>query len=438
MRRIDGYEVIVVGGGPGGFAAAVAAARDGAKTLLVEREGCLGGGATTMLVHPFMPHTTALAKDKPLAVVNAGIFKEITDRLVAHGGGAEYHLVIFDDEILKVVLDEIAAEARVDVLFHMALFDVQVSADRVVSARFAHNGGSVQIPGKVFVDGTGDGLLAAEAGAAFEAGDEAGVLMPMTLNFILGGVDTDNLTPYSVVKAAMAHGDEDTPPLINKDLSCWSTFRKGYLHFNSLHVPGSGLDPASLSHAEAEARRQVENMAAWLRAKFPCFANCHVVKTGAHIGVRETRRILGDYVLTFDDFQARRKFDDGIACNAYGVDIHGKKPGVGLSMAALEYMQIPYRCLTPRGLDNVLMASRSISADYEAHGSLRVMPVVMNIGQAAGYAAAMSLPAGDVRAIDVQRLRQRIRQTGGVLEPVPVMADSILHRDAWGAMIRRW
>ena len=428
MRRLDGYDVVVVGGGPGGFAAAVAAARSGAKTILLEREGCLGGGATTMMVCPFMPHVTSPGPaGEPRKVVNAGIFKEVCDRLLARGKAIDGPCVGFDDEYMKIVLDEVAAEAGVRVVFHAGLFDAearpfpygQVRDGFVAAARFAHNSGPLRATGKVFVDGTGDALLAAMAGATTQFGDASGAVMPMTTKFIVGGVNTEAVPTRQEMKKLCGAGEKDKPALLNLNFSTYALKPDGRVHFNAIRVPGNTLDPFDLSRAEAEGRRRVENFVAWLKANVRGFEKCFLEKTSSHIGVRESRRVLGDYTLTYDDWKACRKFDDGVACCSYGIDIHGQKHNQAnlQSMPPHGYYQIPYRCLTPKGLKNLLVAARSISADVEAHSSLRIMPTVMCIGQAAGTAAAMSLPSGEVRRIDVQALRRRIRDAGGILEP---------------------
>ena len=427
MHSMDGYDVVVIGGGPGGFCAAVSAAREGAKTILFEREGCLGGGATTMLVCPFMPHVTSPGPgDEPRKVVNAGLFREIVLRLHERGEGENTTAVCFDDEALKVVLDELAEEAGLQVVFHAALFDAEAADGRVSSAMLAHNGGPIRVTGKVFVDGTGDALLAARAGAEFHLGNETGRLMPMTTNFIVGGVDLDRVPEREEFRAMADKGDQDTPALINRNISCIrGKDAKGWMHFNAIRMPGlSTIDPFDLSKAEAEGRRLVRNMIAWLRANVSGYENAHLVKTGTHVGIRESRRVVGDYTLTYDDWKNCARFDDGIACCSYVIDVHGDKPNDTRleSLPPGGYYQIPYRCLTPKGKTNLLMASRSISGDVSAHSSYRVMPPVMSIGQAAGIAASMALPEGDVRAVEVPVLQDRIRSARGVLEPWPIEA----------------
>ncbi len=422
MRNIDGYDVVVSGGGPGGFAAAVASGRSGAKTLLLEREGCLGGGMTTMLVHPFMPHRTGGK------VINAGIFKEVVERAAEKIGDQSNpnpfeRNAIFDDEAMKVVLDELATEAGVDVIFHATVTGAEVEGDRITAALFAHNGGPLRVTGNVFIDGTGDAVLADLAGCQCEFGNDAGEVMPMTLNFLVGGIDLDTMHKYDVVEM-IRNGDNDTPKLINTHFSCSSEPRPDFMQFNMVRLPGNTLDPVDLSKAEMEGRRRVENFMAWAKANVPGFENAYLAKTASHMGIRESRRVVGDYVLSEDDFTGRARFDDAVCCCSYDIDIHGSKPNeVRIeSLKPGEYYQIPYRCLTPLGKSNMLMAARSISPHVVAHSSMRIMPVVMTIGQAAGIAAAMAVTSGDTRAIDtrsidITELQKRITTAGGILEP---------------------
>jgi hypothetical protein len=417
MNAVDQYDVAVVGGGPGGFAAAVAASREGARTILLEREGCLGGAATTMMVHPFMSHLTSRGPEgEDRKLVNAGVFKEVVDRLSQHGSAdVSAPCICFDDEILKVVLDEIASEAGVSVIFHAALFDAEVADGRVAAARFAHNSGAIRIAAKTFIDATGDALLASSAGCECMFGDDEGKVMNMSLMFTVAGVDTASIPDRDEIKRMVRQGDDDDPPLKNNKIGTLSVPREGYVHFNAISVPGDTLDPSDVTNAEIESRRLVENFVEWVRRNVPVFANCFLVKTAAHVGIRESRRVLGDYILTGADFQGATKFDDAIACCSYYADRHGRAHGGHLPPG--EHYQIPYRCLTPKGIKNLLIAGRSISADVIANSSLRIMPTVMCIGQAAGIAAAMSLPSARVRDIDVQVLRRKIRTAGGVLEP---------------------
>ena len=377
-----------------------------------------------MLVCPFMPHVTGPGPNgEPPTVVNAGMFAEVLRRMVDLGAGTvinqgtKWTVLLFDDEPLKAVLDELLAEAGVTVLYHAALFDADVADGRVAAVRVAHNGGPIRVPGSVFIDGTGDSLLAYAAGCLWEQGDPRGQVMPMTLNFIVGGVDAAKLPKIAALRERAMRGDRDRPRLINTNVSCFHALPNGRVHFNAVRIPGSGVAPDALSHAEMEGRRRVRNFVDWLRAHIAGFEQCWLVKTGNHIGVRETRRVIGDYVLSFEDLQAARKFDDGVARCAYEVDIHGQEPNEGteIEVPQGDWYEIPYRCLTPQSLTNLLVAARGVSADAMVHASLRIMPVVMNIGEAAGIAAAMSLPGGNVRGVDVEDLRRRLRECGGMV-----------------------
>lgn len=418
------YDVVVVGGGPGGVGAAVRAAQSGARTLLIERGGFLGGAATMMMVNPIMPVTTCMHTDEqPQVLLNAGLVAELAERLQARaaGGVVPSGCIAFDDEVLRLVLDEMVQEAGVTVLYHATLYDPKVRAGRVQAVQLAHNNGPLTVPGRVFVDATGDALLAARAGAQIEYGDADGTVMPMTLFFAVGAVDPARMPDCGAMKALCAAGATDTPALINTNYSTHTLAPNGLVYFNVIRIGGNTLDPLVLSAAEAEGRRRIENFVAWLRARVPGYERCVLVKSAVHIGIRESRRVMGDYVLRAADFEQAAQFTDAIACCAYPVDIHHAAQGQ-TTMRHLPpgaYYQIPYRCLTPLGLQNVLMAARSISCDRTIHSSLRVMATVMNIGEAAGYAAALSLPKGRVRAVCAAAVQECILAHGGLLAPAP-------------------
>lgn len=417
MSELGEFDVVVAGGGPGGFAAAVASARQGAKTILLEREGCLGGGATTMMVNPFMPHVTGEGPYESKTVVNAGIFRDVCRRLQGRGRATDESSIMFDDEYLKIVLDEMAMEAGVQVIFHAALYDVKKRGRKVKTAYFAHNSGPMEVNGTVFVDGTGDGLLAARAGAEFHFGNEDGLVMPMTTKFVVAGVDTKRMPSWQQHWDLISKGSEDTPKLINTHMSTYRVRPHGRVHFNAIRVPGNTLDPVDLSRAEMEGRMRVENFVAWLKARAPGYENCYLEKMASHIGVRESRRVVGEYTLTYEDWKNCARFDDAIARCSYGIDVHGQKP-LETNLQHLkpgEYYQIPYRCLVPKDLGNVLIAGRCISGDRFAHSSYRIMPTVMCIGQAAGAAAALSLPDGDVHRVAVKKVQKVIEDTGGLI-----------------------
>jgi len=416
---MDKCDVLVVGGGPGGVPAAVAAARMGARTVLVERYGFLGGMATAGLVNPYMEYWAGQRQ------LSRGIFAEIIDHLDRAGGLAADRQT-FDEEILKLVLDDLVHEANVRVLFHTTFVTCAASGGTIKGARFTSKGGSFEIESAIYADATGDGDLAAAAGARVEIGrKEDGLCQPMTLCFRIAGINRKAL-PEShremakvlndVYLAAKEAGTVHNP---RENILVFKTMRDDVLHFNTTRVVGkSALRPETLSEAEFEGRRQTAELVKLFRAKAPGFENAYLQKMAAQIGVRESRRVIGDYVLQADDVVSARKFPDAIACSSYPVDIHNPA-GTGTVIKPVpegDWYEIPYRAIVPTGTTNLLMAARAISATHEAHSSLRVMPVVAGIGQAAGTAAAMAA-AGHVRPaeIDAKKLRVNLRKAGAFI-----------------------
>jgi len=405
-------EVVVVGGGPGGLCAAVTAAEEGADTLLIERYGFLGGMATAGLVNPFM---TWHAGGRPII---RGLFERILGRLDAEGGWTGPRQgSAFDAELLKLVADDLCCEAGVRLLLHTSLAAVDAADGRVRRLATASKAGLQAVEGDIFIDGTGDGDLAAWAGADVRLGrDEDGLSQPMTLCFRMLGVNLDAIPPRAEVgalyDAARERGEIDNP---RENVLFFFTTHSHEVHFNTTRiVKRNATDAEDMTAAELEARRQVRQMVHFLIAEVPGFEGAWLQEMAPQIGVRESRRVMGDYLLTTEDVLAARKFDDGIARGSYAVDIHNPA-GTGTVIKRLppgEAYDIPYRCLTPEGLGNLLIAARCVSCDHGAHSSLRVMPIVMAIGEAAGVAARMALPGGDVRAIDVPALRARLVERG--------------------------
>jgi len=407
-------EVIVCGGGPAGLCAAVAAAQEGADTLLIERYGFLGGMATAGLINPFMPYYTGGEQ------IIEGLFQQIIDRLDAAGGWShrqdEWARDAFDPEIMKLVAQDMVEEAGVRLRLHTMVVDASSKDSHVGQALLASKSGLEAAEADIFVDATGDGDLAARAGAPYEQGRPAdGLSQPMTLMFRMAGVDEEHIPPREEINVlydeAKAAGEIDNP---RENVLWFYTTRSGEIHFNTTRViRRDGTNAADLTAAEIEARRQVKQMVNFLTEKVPGFSNAYLSATGTQIGVRESRRILGEYVLTAEDVLGARKFADGIARGCYDIDIHNPS-GTGTVIKSLpegESYDIPYRCLCPRGFDNLLVAGRPISATHQAHSSVRIMPIAAAVGEAAGTAAAMCIAQGQsVTAVDVAELRETLRQ----------------------------
>jgi len=409
-------EVIVCGGGPAGLCAAVAAAQEGADTLLIERYGFLGGMATAGLINPFMPYYTGGEQ------IIEGLFQQIIDRLDAAGGWShrqdEWARDAFDPEIMKLVAQDMVEEAGVELRLHTMVVDASSDDGHVRQALLGSKSGSERAEATIFIDATGDGDLAARAGVPYEQGrPEDGLSQPMTLMFRMTGVDEERMPSREEINAlydeAKDAGEINNP---RENVLWFYTTRSGEIHFNTTRVvKRDGTSAADLTAAEMEARRQVQQMVNFLTEKVPGFADAYLSTTGTQIGVRESRRILGEYTLTAEDVLGASKFADGIARGCYDIDIHNPS-GTGTvikSLPAGESYDIPYRCLCPRGFDNLLVAGRPISATHQAHSSLRVMPIAAAVGEAAGTAAAMCIAQEQsVTAVDVAKLRERLRRRG--------------------------
>jgi hypothetical protein len=439
------YDVLVVGGGNAGCAAALAAARNGARVLLAERYGFLGGTATASMVGPWM--TFHSGDDR----IVGGIAQEIVERLVLRGGSpghihdaSDYVPTItpFDPEIHKALLFEMMRESGVALLLHAWFLDAVVGDGRVAGARLATVGGIREYRAKCTIDATADAYVAASAGVPTQQGDARGRVQPASLMFRLSHVDLAALsvyvrqrpeqmrsslklherTPaalsavaglYELWEAARERGAVNVPREL---VSFFATPYADEVTVNMTRVVGvDPLDPDDLTRAEVEARAQVMQLLDFFRQDVPGFANARIAATATQIGVRESRRIAGEYTLTADDVLRARTFDDAVARSAYPIDIHNPS-GSGTTthrLPAGASYEIPYRCLVPRGVDDLLVAGRCISTTHEALASTRLTPTVMTLGQAAGTAAALSVQQNVTpRALNPALLRERLIRDG--------------------------
>jgi hypothetical protein len=406
QSKVKHWDVIVAGGGPGGIPAAVAAARSGARVLLVEKYGFLGGMATSALVLPYMKYSAGNA------IIIRGLFEEFQDFLQKSGGILEMQATSqdqirlntfttdlqnrahFDDETMKLVLDRFVLDSGTELLLHTQAIGVLKKGNAIKALRVFHKGGVEDLSADIFVDSTGDGDISAWAGAKIEIGREGdGACQPMTASFRMAGVDVNKMPDGQEINRlydeAKKSGEVKNP---RENVLKFRTVHPDVIHFNTTRIIGkTALDGWSMTEAELEGRRQVDEMARFLKKRVPGFENSYLMKTGSQIGVRESRRVMGRYVLTGEEVLGARHFDDGIACGSYDIDIHNPS-GTGTVIKRLKegtYYQIPYRCLIPSGIDNLIVASRCISSTHEAHSSLRVMPIVWAIGHAGGAAAGI-------------------------------------------------
>ncbi len=450
-------DVLVVGGGPSGLGAAIGAAGAGARVVLAERYGFLGGNATAALVMPLMSFHTQryvpaqktggaalLPTDHgPGDPIIAGVLKRLLERLVAVGGAIPPSLetgyvVPFDPEWFKCVALELLNEAGVKFLLHaLASGPLLDAGRRVKGAVFETKSGPVAVQARVVVDCTGDADIAVEAGSPYEIGRADGLAQPMTLMFRMVEFHREAFEAYvrrhpdqwrgvhglwDLVGKATKAGDLKLP---REDILFFATPHEHEVSVNSTRVTRVlGTDVWDLSYAECVSRVQMRQIVEFLRRYVPGFEKAYAVQSGINIGVRETRRIVGEYQLDARDVLEARKFDDAIARGAYPIDIHNPA-GTGTILKRLppgEAYDIPLRCLLPQGVENLMVAGRCLSGTHEAHSSYRVMPIVMATGQAAGICAAIAAATGRgpraVRASEVQRelLRQGASLRKGVVQ----------------------
>lgn len=427
-------DVLVVGGGPAGLGAAIGAADAGARVILAERYGFLGGNATAALVMPLMSFHTARptperrATDKgvvpllptdhgPGEPVVAGVLKRLLERLVSVGGAippslSTGYVVPFDPEWFKLVALEMLDEAGVHYLLHAfasGILEERSASKKVAGAVFETKSGPIAVRARVVIDCTGDADMAVQAGAPFEMGRADGLAQPMTLMFRMGDFHKAGFEKYvaenpaqwrgvhglwNLVREASQAGDLELP---REDILFFATPHEHEVSVNSTRVTRVlGTDVWDLSYAECVSRRQMREIAEFLRRYVPGFERSYAIQSGVNIGVRETRRIVGEYQLDAADVLNARKFDDAIARGSYPVDIHNPA-GSGTVLRRLppgEAYDIPLRCLLPQATDGLLVAGRCISGTHEAHSSYRVMPIVMATGQAAGVCAALAARSG--------------------------------------------
>lgn len=444
-------DVLVIGGGPAGIGAAVAAARNGAKVMLVERYGFVGGNLTVAMVNPMFTFHDVNGKQ-----VIRGIAGELVDRLVAKtvSPGHVTDLTFdnasmspFDPEGMKLVLFELLQEAGVELLLHSAFAQAYTDDQGNVATVIVENkSGRQAICPKLVIDCSADADVVARAGAPFVKGRESdGAMQPVTLFYRVAGVHMANLKAWmkenrhllkdaptdeeidaqsalaflgmkEIIKEAMERGEypaDAAPRILMYELP-----QDGQFAINCTRLQGiDGTDVFDLTRAELETRHQAWAVTEFMKRYIGGFEQAYILDTGVQVGVRETRHIIGDYTMTEQDVLNSRSFSDGIACGTFAIDIHPpegeQQVFTGSGKAVYE---IPYRCLLPQGLDNVLVAGRCISATHTAFGSVRVMATAMGIGQGAGTAAAMAAAKGlTTRQVDVGLLRSKLVEQGQYL-----------------------
>lgn len=416
-------DVFVAGGGPAGVAAAVTAARQGCSVFLAEAFGAFGGAAVTMLVPAFMPFSNG--KD----FLAAGIGKEVRDYITRHRAPSQepYCPDSIPVEVLKLCYDTMLCEAGVHFVLFTSLIDIIKNGEELAYAVCSGKSGTYAVKAKVFIDCTGDGDLAFLAGAPYEKGDEDGRMMAATLCALWEDIDRSRVQPHDgrELERAIADGiftneDRHLPGIWPITDSLGGS--------NAGHVfDVDGTDAASLTDAMLQGRKQLQEYRRYYREYLPGYENMELVISGACIGIRETRRIQGEYMLSLKDFLDRASFSDEIGRFSYPVDIHASSNDAAgyqfyhdnykkLRYRPGESYGIPFRSLLAKGSPNLLAAGRCISADRYMQSSVRVMPGCFITGQAAGMAAALTAQSGkSLRDLDIPRLQKTLRAAGAYL-----------------------
>jgi len=417
---LDHADVLVVGGGPGGIGAAIAAARNGARTILIERFDSFGGMWTSGILSAIMPFPFV-----------RGIFAEVIESWKARQGWSQWTWRnvttygeggTYDSEVAKRALDEMILDAGVIPYFFTQFAGVIRTGNRLDGVIVESKEGRQVIWAKQIIDASGDGDVCANAGVPFEYGREFdGAAQPMSMIFKMSGIDTAAARAYQkedpdfkrACQLAKQNGELTAP---QEGILTSPNPREGEWNFNTTRILGRNATKVhDVTEATIEARRQVEGTATFVRKYVPGFQNAVVSET-AHIGVRESRRITADYTVTAEDIIQASAFEDCIARGDWYIDIHNPT-GAGTKHVHPpegKWYEIPYRSIRARGIDNLLIASRCIDSTHEAHAAIRITPQVMAIGQGAGTAAALCVKQGldSTRQLDAAVLRETLRSQG--------------------------
>ena len=417
-------DVLVIGGGTAGVLAALAAAQQGAAVTLVERYGFLGG-VSTQLMDTFCGMYPS--GNNPPKIVG-GIMDHVIEELFQCGKAlyrmcpySHSKLITYDQPTLKMVWDEMAHRAGVNVLLHTVVVDALRDGDRVAGVVAVNKGGFEQLQARVVIDASGDGDVAAAAGVPYESAEQ-GPIQALTTSFRLVHVDVERAQQPGteelrmLVREAVESKGYDLP---NPDVPFWQTPLPGVVFTNMTQITDvDPTDPIQLSQAEQQGRRQATDCVRFLKEFVPGFENAELLDFGTQIGVRESRRICGDYQLTREDVVSGHKFEDTIAKGAWPIEDHRAehdRTEWNLLSDDVVY-DIPYRCLLPQGVESLLIAGRCLSADHDAHASARPMVQCMAMGQAAGVAATLACDRNlTPREVPMAELQGSLRKLGAVI-----------------------
>lgn len=430
IQREYECDVLVCGGGVSGFAAAVSAARNGAKTILIESGGFLGGTATKGLVAPFMTCYDAEGKER----IIKGLYLELEKRLLELNGAVaadqclgsnSYNgyrpmghkgVMPFDGEIIKIVFEQMCLEAGVELLYHTTLIGCETQGKNVSVVYACDSNDIISIKAKMFIDTTGTSALAYKAGAQTMRGNEDGILQTTSMFFTISGVDKAYVDAHMertterrerFYMDAIEQGKKDgTFPCGTPTIRMFENPNGTYsVNMAQIDEQVNELDNEVITQCEISQRLQIQQIIKFMRNNIPGLENVELVATASDLGVRESRRMVGKTIFCLEDIQQSKKFDDRIAVCANSIDIH-QKDRVNYTTHTGSNYYIPLSCLISNNIDNLLTAGKSLSADRYAFAAVRVMPPCIAMGEAVGITAALAakknIAAADVPCKEVQ------------------------------------
>lgn len=444
-------DIVVCGAGTAGTVAAIAAANEGRKVAIIEQFGAAGGSSSLGLVTPLM-HSGI--EGNPMC---SYIGQEINQRNYKYGGANEEGRA-FDPMILTIVLEEMLMEAGIKIFYHSFISDVLKEDKRISGIIVNNKSGRGLIKGKIYIDATGDGDVSYLAGADYESGDEETQKnQPVSLRYVIGGIDLDSFGGYVLSLEDDSFNLEDykydtdksfstavTLPdkgwsllpafleaiekgdLEEEDAIYWQVFgipgRKDSLAFNcpEFFDHTNALDYEDLTHVQLYGKKAILRQLNFYKKYFPGFEDAYISDIATMVGIRESRRIVTEYFLSAEDILAQKKFKDGIAQSNYPIDVHGRKlklVGIEVKDDDKPYYEIPYRSLVVKGIDNLLVAGRSIGSDFIAQSAIRIIPTCRSLGEASGIAAAFALEASlGLKDIDGSKIRKHMIDRGAIFD----------------------
>jgi len=437
VKTLTEVDILVVGGGAAGCLAATAAARKGEKVLLIEAMGALGGSRTWMGVDSF---NGFYSPGKMIYQLVGGISFEVAERLLTQGGAflrqntfGSGPVVTYEIEKLKILYEDMVMQAGGQLLFYTSAVDVEYNDGKIDSVIICNKSGLRRVKAKIVIDASGDLDIGAKAGEDFElAGKNDSPVQSLTTVFYMANVNNEkafSLSQGERTRIMQQAHESGKYRLTRIGGSIHPTPNPGFVHANLTRIPNvNAVDPFALTAAEVEGRKQVQEYVRFLINEYPGFENAYLAATACSIGVRETRRLKGQYILNGNDVREGMKFEDAVACCSAPIEDHVAGKNVEWQyLEAGNYYQIPYRSLLPVKTKNLIVAGRCLSATHDGQASARNSAQCMAMGEAAGMAAALCNETGVFSTeLDRKLLKKELINQGVLLAPLEVNLKGLL------------